>query len=336
MRRWYVWGPISLGLFALLLWRTRPWEAAALASRLDLTPLAIALAANVAVILVLAVRASDLMAAVGSPLGVRRLVPVVSFANTISNLTPASSGEVVRALILHRRHAVPYSNATAAILAERLWAFGIMLVTSAAAAVGTLIPASPWVVALAWAAALVASFAPLILYRLGIRPGPLAERFAAAGGAEPGRMRRLAGHVADVDARLSVILTHPVRAIWFVITSGTLFFILAAQLWLVLFALGDTVPIVAAWAAYGLAICAGVVSALPFGLGAADVVLVVLLGTLGVDPATAGATTLLLRLVTTLPLGIAGTISWIHLNRPAREAEARIEGLASGGEDGAG
>jgi len=322
MRRWYVWAPISLGLLALLAWRTRPWDAAALASQLDLGALGLALALNLVVVLVWAERSRSLMAAVGSPLSRTRLVPIVSFANTVNNLTPASSGEVFRAMILHRQFAVPYSNAAAVILAERLWAFGMILVTACAAAIGTIVSAPTAVVAIAWIVGLVACFAPSIAYSLGFRPGRLAAGYARSGGEHPGRLRKLAQQLAVVDERLAVILTNRWRATHFVATTGLLFTLFAAQLWLVLNALDTPVPLIGVWGAYGLAICAGVIAALPFGLGATDVVLVILLGAQGVDVSTAGAAVLLLRIVATLPLGILGTGSWIWLQRGGNSAVA--------------
>lgn len=315
MRRWYIWLPITAGLFILLLRQTRPWDAAALASRLDWTPLILAILLNAVIILGWAIRSRWLMAAVGSPVGVAPLVPVVTFANTVNNMTPASSGEVLRAMILHRRHAVPYANSTAVILSERLWGMGIMLVTAAAASVGTVFPAEPWLIVLAWVAAIAASFGPSIVYALGLRPGRAAAHYAAGGGLHPSRPRKIAGHIATVDERLSVVLTRPSAAIAFVASTAMIFVGFAAQLWLVLVALEDPVGIVGVWAAYGLAIVAGRLSSLPFGLGATDVVLVVLLQAQGVDPATAGAAALLLRLVDTLPLGIVGTLSWVYLSR---------------------
>ena len=93
-------------------------------------------AESVVVIAAWAVRSARLMAAVGHPISLLALVPIVSFANTINNLTPASSGEALRAVILRRRHGVPYGHSTAVILVERLWAIWIMAVSAGAAAVG--------------------------------------------------------------------------------------------------------------------------------------------------------------------------------------------------------
>ncbi len=325
MRRWLIWAPISAGLLALLVWRTRPWEAAALAGRLDLRPLAVAVALNALVIAAWAVRSADLMAAVGNPLSVRRLVPIVSFANTINNLTPASSGEVLRAIILKRRHGVPYERSTAVILAERFWAILVMLATALAACVGSIVVAAPTLVVGAWIAAAGFVLVPSLAYAAGIRPGRVAERVAGPADGPRGRLRSVAARLAAVDEVLRSIVTDPRRVATFVATTLVIFALFAAQLWLVLSALGVEVSPAGAWAALGLSIVAGVLSALPFGLGAADVILVVLLGAQGVATTDAGAAALLLRLVATLPLGIVGTISWLQLGGDGRAPDPARE-----------
>jgi glycosyltransferase 2 family protein len=313
MRRWLIWLPISVGLLALLVWRTRPWEAAALAGRLDAVPLMAAIGLNALVIAAWAVRSAGLMGAVAYPLTLRQLVPVVSFANTVNNLTPASSGEVLRAVILKRRYGVPYERSTAVILAERFWAILIMLATALAASAGTLVAAGPPAVAAAWLAAAVAVVAPSLAYRLGIRPGRVAERIASRAGRVPARLRSVAERLAAVDDLLTSIVTSPRQAAAFIASTLAIFALFAAQLWLVLAALGSPLSPLGVWAALGLSIVAGVISALPFGLGAADVVLVLLLGAQGLAPTEAGAAALLLRVTATLPLGIVGTASWLQL-----------------------
>ncbi len=320
MRRWLIWLPISVALLALLVWRTRPWEATALAGRLDLLPLLAAIGLNVLVVTAWAVRSAGLMAAVGYPLSFRQLVPIVSFANTVNNLTPASSGEVLRAVILKRRYSVPYESSTAVILAERFWAILIMLATALAASVGSLVAAGPLTVAAAWIAAAIVVVAPSVAYRLGIRPGRVAERIASRAHRIPARLRSLAERLAAVDDLLTTILTSPRRAATFIVTTLTIFALFAAQLWLVLAALGSPLSLLGVWGALGLSIVAGVLSALPFGLGAADVVLVVLLGAQGLAPTEAGAAALLLRVTATLPLGIVGTVSWLQLTGGQRVA----------------
>jgi uncharacterized protein (TIRG00374 family) len=313
VRRPIVWLPVSLALFSLVIWRTRPWDAAALASTVELTPLGLAAVLNVVVVLLWAERSRSLMSAVGSPLALGPLLPIVSFANTINNLTPASSGEALRALILKRRHSVAYVASTAVILAERLWAIGLMAASAGAAALGTLLPAPDGIVALGTLAAVVLAFSPSIAYRLGIRPGR--ALLTLAGRARSERLQRIAARAAEVDSRLASIVMPPTRSVHFVVTTALIFAMFTAQLDLVLGALGVSLAPGGVWAAMGLAICAGVLSALPFGLGAADAVLVLLLASQGVAAPIASAAAIILRAVTTLPLGLAGTASWIYLGR---------------------
>jgi uncharacterized protein (TIRG00374 family) len=323
MRRWYVWVSVSIGLFALLVWRTRPWEA--FETGADWRPLVAVLALNIIVIAAWAIRSERLMAAVGHPLPLLALVPIVSFANTINNLTPASSGEALRAVILRRRHDVPYGKSTAVILVERLWAIWIMAMSAGAAALGTIVPTGSGIVVAGWTVAVAGIFAPAVAYRAGLRPAALVARFIDPVSTEraTGWRARVGRLLRDVDAALAGILASPAVAIGFVGSTAVVFAATALQLWLILLALGHDVSPVAAWAALGLATIAGVLSALPFGLGAADVVMTALLAAIGVPAAAAAAAALLLRATVTLPLGLAGTASWIALNRGP---EARAAG----------
>ena len=331
MLRWWAWLSISIALLALLVWRTEPWEVLAVGARP--LPLIGVVFLNAVIILAWAFRSAALMQAVGHPLSVGTLVPVVSFANTINNLTPASSGEAVRAVVLSRRHGVPYARSTAVILAERFWAIWIMGVTAAAAAVGTIIPAGPLLVGLAWVAAVIGVLLPVIAHRAGIRPGVAASRLVggaptgepgetAADAARPGFRARVSRLLADVDDHLGAILASPSATARFLVWTGVVFLAFAVQLWLALVALGASVSLAGAWAALGLATIAGVLSALPFGLGATDLVLTGLLVQQGVDPSVAAATALVLRAAVTLPLGLAGTVSWVALNRASQATPA--------------
>jgi uncharacterized protein (TIRG00374 family) len=332
LRRWYVWLPISALLLGLVLWRSRPWEIGQLWSRLDLLPLLLALALNPLVIVIWAVRSRSLMGRLGDELSLTQLAPVVSLAHTVNNLTPASTGEILRALILRDRYGISYSHSTAVIVIERFWALGVWTVTAAAAALGTLLQAPLPIVAAGWLAAIVASFTPVLAYRWGLRPGPALRRLAEARGPE-GRFARLAQAVAGVDDALALAISSGRTSLMFVATTSAVAACFAIQLSLVLMALGVRLDPVSAWAVYGLGAVAGILSGLPFGLGATDVVITLLLGVVGVPVAVSGASVLLLRAVQTLPLGIAGTISWSFLvgsdrARNPPEAEDQRKGFS--------
>jgi uncharacterized membrane protein YbhN (UPF0104 family) len=314
MRRVVVPLAISVAIMGLLVARTRPWDALSVGS-IDGRLLAVAVAANAVVVAAWAFRSSSLMQAVGYPIRPGPIVPVVSFANTVNNLTPASSGEVLRAMILRRRYGVPYPASIAVILVERFWAIGVMAVSAAAAAAGSILGFPAPLVVVAWVIALAASAAPAAVGRMGFRPARWLASALDQGPARPGLRGRAAAVLRDVDEHLVPITHSTATSARFLGWTTVIFVAYAIQLQLVISALGGTIDVGGAWAAVGLATVAGVLSALPFGLGAADAVLIGLLAVQGIPAATAAAVVLLLRVVATLPLGVAGSISWIVLSR---------------------
>jgi uncharacterized membrane protein YbhN (UPF0104 family) len=99
-----------------------------------------------------------------------------------------------------------------------------------------------------------------------------------------------------------------------------------AQLLLIGRAFGVALDPVAAWGALGLSTTLGVLSLLPFGLGTTDLALAGLLGVAGVPPTTAVAMTFGYRLVSTLPLSLAGVASFAWLS--ARLPTTGLSGAA--------
>jgi uncharacterized membrane protein YbhN (UPF0104 family) len=253
---------------------------------------------------------------------------MTTFANTINNLTPGSVGELARLYLLRAYHGVDYATGGAVILIERLVSIGYLAVSAALAwlAVQSALPA--WLLSIA-AIGLVAS--PAIAYRIGLRPIAwfIAYPLRRLGGNRwPGAVAGLL-RAETLTARL---LVDPVGLLRFAVVTGLVFAVGTAQLILVAAALGVTIAPLAAWGALGLAITAGVISFLPFGLGAADLVLVTLLGTLGIEPATATAIAFGYRLVSTLPTALLGVVSyaWLSARLPAGGLDGAADAARSG------
>jgi hypothetical protein len=231
------------------------------------------------------------MAGVGHPLPLPALVPLVSFANTISNLTPASAGEVLRAVILRDRYGVPVVRSTAVILRgacpgpsaswpsrpgsrrssrsrDRRRPSRSPLWSSRSAAASCprsrTAPASDR--AGSWSVGRAHGSRPRRWQHRGGDPGrgrtdPRAAPIEGAPrGPRRGGSRSFAG-----DAHRRPLARDGVRAATLACSRAT-----AVQLWSLLQMLWRICPAEAAWAALGLATLAGVVSALPFGLGAAE------------------------------------------------------------------
>jgi uncharacterized membrane protein YbhN (UPF0104 family) len=307
LRRPVVWIPITVGLLALVAWRARLWETGSRLGTVEPMPLIGAIALNGAVLVLWAVRSGDLLGATGSPVGVRPLVPMTALANTVNNITPGSVGELLRLYLLRERHGVAYPIGAAVVLIERIVAIGYIAASGAIAWLAHLV-GLPGIIA-------IIGFVPLALlpalpYALGLRPSGIVAAVPLGRVVGPGRWARATGALDRVDATIGQILTNPVRLFVFAGSTALILAIYTAQLCLVATSLGVGLDPLAAWGALGLAITVGVLSFLPFGLGATDLVLVTLLGTLGMDPPTAAAVVFGYRLSTTVPLALAGSVTY--------------------------
>jgi uncharacterized protein (TIRG00374 family) len=310
LRRPLLWVPITVALLGFVLWRSRPWESGRLGS-VDGWPLAAAVALNGLVLVLWAVRSADLLAAAGRPVPIRPLVPMTALANTINNLTPGSVGELLRLYLLRQRHGVPYITAAAVILIERIVAI-FFLAGSAALA---------WAASRAWISAPVAvlgllaiAVLPALSYALGVRPSAIVTALPL--GLAVGRRRwlRASETLERIDDSIGGLLTEPRHMIVFGGTTAFILVVYTTQLLLVAQAVGVSLEPVAGWGALGLSITVGVISFLPFGLGATDVVLAALLGGLGVEAPLAAAIILGYRLTATVPLAVAGSVSYAYLS----------------------
>jgi uncharacterized membrane protein YbhN (UPF0104 family) len=323
-----VWGPISLALLAIVIWRSRLLESGSVLATTRPGPLLAALLLSLLPPLLWAIRSSALLSASGNRVPIAALIPMTTFANTINNLTPGSVGELARLYLLRAHHGVDYATGGAVILIERLVSIGYLVVSALLAwlAIQHLLP--EWILLLA-SIALVA--VPGIAYRWRLRPIAwfLAEPLRRLGGGRwPGA---IAGLVA-AEERIGRLLTDPVSLGRFALVTAAIFAISSVQLVLVAAAFDVTLAPLAAWGALGLSITAGVISLLPFGLGAADLALVGLLGVLGVEPATAAAIAFGYRLVSTLPIALLGVASyaWLSARLPAGGLEGAADAARSG------
>jgi uncharacterized protein (TIRG00374 family) len=311
LRRPIVWLPISIGLLALLAWRSRLWEAGTVLGRLDPVRVLAAVLLSGAVTVFWAYRSADLLAAAGRPVGVLPLVPMTTFANTINNLTPGSAGEIVRMYLLRAHHGVDYATSGAVVLVERIGAIGY-LASSALLLWLAWLGALPAPVVILLLVALVVL--PGLVYRLGLRPIAAIARIPVGRLVGAGRWERVGDWLARVDRTIARLVGDPRHLLAFAFLSGAIFLIYDVQLLLVGRALGVTIDPVAGWGALGLATTVGVLSLLPFGLGTTDLALVALLGVAGVPAVDAVAITFGYRLVSTLPLSIAGIVSFAYLS----------------------
>ena len=320
LRRPIVWVPVSLFLLALVVWRSRLWEAGQQLGPIDARMVLAALVVGQATPALWALRSRNLLAAAGRPVPFLALLPLTSFANTINNLTPGSAGELVRLYLLRMRHGVDYGTGSAVILIERFVSLGYLSISALLLWFSWL---QQWPVLLTVGLLTALVVAPGVIYGIGVRPlgivaaAPLGRGFGAA------RWEALRTALRGVDATIAGLLVHPGRLAAFALASGAVFVVSTAQLLLVAGAAGVTLDPRAAWGALGLSITAGVLSFLPFGLGAADLVLVALLTVAGVPALEAGVIAFGYRLVTTLPYALEGVAAYAWLSARLPEGDMR-------------
>lgn len=315
MSRWLrhplVWGSISFALLALVAWRSRAWELGDRLGTADFRLILLAVGLNVVITVAWAARSSNLLAGAGHAVPVGPLVPMTAFANTINNVTPGSVGELVRLYLLRSHHGVSYTAGAAVVVVERFVA--IALLGASAAILWATWSLRLWPL-MSVGALVVVALLPSVIYRVGIRPTALL-RFVPVGRlVGPERWGGVGRSLQRVDAAVAKLMTDPRRAAVFAGWTAVVFVTYTSQLLLVAAAIGRVIDPAAAWGALGLGIVAGVVSLLPFGLGSTDLVVVALLGVAGVPAAEAAAITFGYRIVSTLPLGVAGVVSYAFLS----------------------
>ena len=297
-----------------------------------------AVALNAVVMVLWAVRSADLLGAAGRPVPIRPLIPMTALANTINGLTPGSVGELLRLYLLRERHGVDYSTGAAVVLIERVVAIGY-LAGSAAIAWATHLAGLPG--AFAIVGFVLLAILPALVYALGIRPSVLVTALPL--GRVIGRERwvRTTANLGRIDTTIGELLTHPVRLTIFAGSTTLILVVYTGQLCLIAGAAGISIDPLVAWGALGLSITVGVLSFLPFGLGATDLVLATLLSSLGIDPPAAAAIVLGYRLTTTAPLALIGSLSYGYLSAtlpaggPADAMRQASQALDAPGSDGA-
>ncbi len=331
MSRWLrhplVWGSISLGLLTLIAWRSRAWEVLDRLGDVDLRPLLVAIALNALTAFAWAARSSDLLAGTGRHVPIRALIPMTAFANTINNVTPGSVGELVRLYLLRAHHSVDYTTGSAIVVVERVVAIALLGASAVIVWGGWLVGLWP---PLTIGALMIVGLLPCLVYRMGLRPSGML-RFAPLGPLI-GRQRwaTVDRTLRRVDAAVADLLSNPRRAVAFAGWTAVVFGTYTSQLMLVAAAIGRDIDPAVAWGALGLGIMAGVLSLLPFGLGSADLVLVALLGVAGIPAAEAAAIAFGYRIVSTLPLGLAGVASYAFLSARLPHGQAGEAARAAG------
>ncbi len=307
---------IGLALTAVLVWRIGPSRVGASLERTNPLWLAAALALNVPVILLRTCRSHVLLRRLDARVSVWRLVTSGVVGLTLSGITPAAGGDLVRAYLWRRDDGVPVHSGALVVIVERVGSLALMAILG----LSTLaLELNGWelrvVAALSW----VCLGLPWLASRLGLGSWalsqvtrlPLVRRWAT-------RLERSADEVALMGEDILLQLG-------FCALSALIFAVSGAQVWLLVVGLGGSVPYLGAVAGYCLSQVGGAISNLPFGLAAGDALLVLVLAQVGLAAHVGAAAAILLRVTTTLPIALAAAIAWA-LTLPARRTLGPVGG----------
>jgi uncharacterized membrane protein YbhN (UPF0104 family) len=265
---------------------------------------AIAIVLNLPTTLLRARRSQILLTHLGHRVPFVRMNWVDLAGQTLSWLTPAASGDLSRPYLWRNHDRVPVSAGVATVLYERL------VTLLQLAVIGGLLASTIFLPMVAVAGLTVASLVLLAVpwWASLLTRTAHGQELPTARSLKAGVLRALL-HLQDLggSARLTTVFTAYTLLVF--LLSGL-------QIMLLAYAVGASLALSVAVAAYCISQVAGSISTLPFGLGAADLVTIGLLTAGGLNHPAALVVTVLVRVAMTLPLGVAGAVGIMLLGRP--------------------
>jgi uncharacterized protein (TIRG00374 family) len=299
----------------IVLWRSRVWEAGDSLSNTSFALLIAVPLLTLLLVIPLGLRQRLVLRSLGYRFGAIPLSPVAFYGNTVGFMTPASSGEILRPALLNRAFGLPLSRGMSAVLFERLYSMGLFSLTGLLAFTLTgVLPA--WLAAPAILLLTVGMLGPLIMVRLFNIPVSRLPQVL------PGFVQRRLVGLEEAGEAFERLWRDPALAVRFVILTLITFGVLLLQFWLVADGTGGEIAPHEAWVVLVASAMAGMISGLPFGLGAGDVVMVSLLTAYGLDAPDAAAAVILVRLLINLPTGLMGLGAYLITLRQAAPAQS--------------
>ena len=303
---------IGVGVLGVLLWRAGPAHVWTALTRLSIPMLLLTLGLNVPITVVRAYRTRLILDRLGHRVGWASLVRAQLAGQTLSNLTPAASGDLVRAWLWRADDDVPATKGVAVVVYERILSLALLIAIGA----GFYSPelGGPWVVVGVCTGALAVIAVPLALTHVSRARAAgrtllaqLARLPMLANRTKP--LQRMGGEVGTLAGDGRLLLS-------FSLTTLLVFVLSGMQIWLLVLGLGGSGDLADTVGIYGLSQAGGSLSALPFGLGPADAVVVGLLLRAGSSFSIGTTVALLLRGTVTLPIALAAAAAMAGRPRP--------------------
>jgi len=308
----YLQVPLVVGLFALLAYRLDLRAVGAAVKDADAGVIALVVLLNVPLCALFGLRMNLVLLRLGHRLEPDLVLASAVVGNVAGALTPASTGEVLRAAALRSHSNVPVDEVVALIAFERGMSVYLLALGTLGAFLATALPAPQAVVACAACASLLSL--PFVL-------APLLDRLPRA---RSGVLGRILEYLRPMASQLKMLLRSPrLLAPWMVVAAAT-FGLFTLQYWLLARSVEDVASPGEVWIAFGASQLAAIVTLIPLGLGAADASLAGILHRFGLSLESGASVAVLVRATSTLPLLLLAVVSYLYLARRTRLAEVRI------------
>jgi len=306
--------PLVIALFGLLAWRTDLRTVGEALSEADLRYIGGVVALNLVAGALFALRSHVALRRLGYTLRPALVVSIAILGNVAGAITPASSGEVLRAGALTSHAGVSLEDAAGLVLFERALSLFYMTLGTAAVGVYFFLPVPVATALLAPLLCLAASpWAVPLLPRRGNTRQQTHE----------GTLRRALVTLRDALGRgIDIARDQRTLAGWSAVTL-VIYGVNTLQFWLLAESVGSEISAQEAWVALGASQLAGIVSLIPLGFGASDWSLAAILRRFGMTLEQGTAVAVLVRGATTLPLLLMAFASYLYLAgvEPARHRD---------------
>lgn len=233
------------------------------------------------------------------------LVPIVAIGYMGNNVYPFRSGEVLRVILLQRKHQVPVTRAATTVVIERVFD-GIVMLSFIALALLFVDITSSEVRRIAVFATPIFLTAVAVFFLLATRPNVLRRLVALFDRFLPRRLRRILDHLAEEVIQGLEGLRSPVDLAGAVICSFASWMVEASVYWMVSFAFGFNLSYPVMLLAVGVVNLAGLIPASPGQIGVFEFFVSLILIGVGVADSQAHAYALVVHVVIWLPVTLAG------------------------------
>ena len=272
---------------------------------------------NLPVVALFTLRSRLVLDRMGYSVPLSVLAPASVLGNVAGALTPAASGELLRASALQRNAGLSFQDGLSLVAYERLFStYLLALSTLACLAATSLAPAAGIAFALVCAGC---ALLPWALATFIVRELPSAESIR-----RPGLVFDVLRYVLGMAGQVwSLLKDLRLTAGWSTLTVLS-FALVALQFHLAARSAGVELDLLDAWVTFGGAGLAAIASLLPLGLGIGDGSIAAIITATGVPFDEATAVAVLIRATVTLPLIVLAAASYFYLLRsaPASSSQA--------------